>query len=409
MFLRVSSLLLAVLGIASAQSLAVAPTVELPPDSDVILGWPTVSGRFYDLETSQDLIHWLPAGGFPKAGSGTLMQEIRPRAAREYYRMAAKTTALEFFAPEVRSYQQITGITDQAAGEIDQFIRLLRSAGVNPALLWVGGTRYGSVSGNTARAVIGGNGVITGTLATRGERFETFSATQTIRFANPLRTASQKRVGMFVGASAASSTETAEMISGGTHANPRGPTLWHAMGGGNFQVFDKNGLALNTPGFGGHAKAGAFLPYIGAAYDGFYSVLCGIGKSVGTREHPLRYFGMPQNRFPGNEFANDQQDLALGGLGFSGTLHFVVVTADDLTDNRRAYELVSIPKRSGFGSYGVQTAIVFLGDSITFGYHDHVWASSREDPPHQAGGQWNLNALGLLGNGSGEANDAQIE
>lgn len=395
-------------GWAFAQTPAEIRSITVTPENGVVLDWHGEAGKFYDLETSTDLSAWVPAASFPRGGGGTLMQEVRGRGTREFFRLSSASSAAVFYSPEVVSYQQATGIPDDAAGEIDQFLRLLRIAGVEPALLWVGGTRYGSISGNIARAVIGGSGTITGTLGARGERYETFSTTQMIRFDNPLRTGSQKRVGYFAGAAPANATSVGQMMSGGGVPNPRGPSLSAAWGGGNFRVFSESGVPLNQPGFGGFAKPGAFLPFIGSTYDGFYSVLCGIGKSVGSREHPLRYRGLPQDQFPGDEFVNDQPTLALGA-DYAGTLHFAVATAADLTDNARAYELVSIPKRCGFGNYGIQTAVAFLGDSITYGYHEHVWNSDGQVPPHKAGGQWNRQALGLLGNATGEANDAQIE
>lgn len=395
-------------GWACAQTPVGIRSLTVTPESAVVLDWVSEPGKYYDLQTSSNLTRWYPASGFPRVGSGPLMQEQREWKPREFFRVTSASSAEAFHAPEVVSYRQATGISLEAAGEIDQFLRLLRIAGVEPAFFWVGGSRYGSINGNTARAVIGGNGTVTGTLGPRGERHETFSGTQTIRFANPLRTGSQKRSGYFAGAAPSTATGVGQLISGGSVANPRGPSLSAAWGGGNFRVFSDSGVALVHPGFGGFAKPGAFLPFVGGAYDGFYSVLCGIGKSAGSREHPLRYSGMPQDQFPGNEFVNDHPELVLG-TDYAGTLHFAVATAADLTDNARAYELVSIPKRCGHGPYGVQTAVAFLGDSITYGYHDHVWNSDGQTPPHKAGGQWNRQALGLLGNGTGEGTAAQIE
>jgi hypothetical protein len=405
---RISIAFLAVAGWAVAQTPVEIHSLAVTPDSGVVLDWFAEPGKFYDLETSDNLTDWFPAEGFPRGGTGPLMQASREWRAREFYRVASAATATAFYSPEVMSYRQATGITLEAAAEIDHFLRLLRIAGVEPAFLWVGGTRYGSISGNTAHAVIGGSGTVTGTLGARGERHETFSGGQTIRFANPLRTGSQKRVGYFAGAAPSTAVGVGQLMSGGSVTNPRGPSLSAAWGGGNFRVFSESGVPLNHSGFGGYAKPGAFLPFIGGAYDGFYSVLCGIGKSAGRSENPLRYRGMPQDLFPGNEFVNDQPDLALGA-DFLGTLHFAVATAADLTDNARAYELVSIPKRCGFGPYGVQTAVAFLGDSITYGYNHHVWDSDGQMPPHKAGGQWNRQALGLLGNDTGEATGAQIK
>lgn len=404
--------LLALAGWASAETPVAIRSVTAAPGSAVVLDWPAEPGKYYDLRTSSNLRDWFPAEGFPRAGAGPWMTETREWKPREFYRVASASSAEAFYSPEVVGYRQATGISDEAAREIDQFLRLLRIAGVEPAFLWVGGSRYGSISGNTARAVIGGTGTITGTitgtLGVRGERHETFSGSQQIRFANPLRNGSQKRVGYFAGAAPSTATGVGQIMSGGSVWNPRGPSLSAAWGGGNFRVFSDAGVSLVHSGFGGFAKPGAFLPFVGGVYDGFYSVLCGIGKSAGSREHPLRYFGLPQEQFPGNEFVNDHPDLALGA-DFAGTLHFAVATAADLTDNARAYELVSIPKRCGFGPYGMQTAVAFLGDSITFGYHHHVWNSDGQTPPHQAGGQWNRQCLGLLGNGTGEGTAAQIQ
>lgn len=406
--LRIISIaFLATVGWACAQTPVEIRSLAANREGGVVLDWVTEPGKYYDLQTSANLTDWFRAAGFPRPSPGPVMQEAREWTPREFYRVTSASAAEAFHAPEVVSYRQATGISNEAAGEIDQFLRLLRIAGVEPALLWVGGTRYGSISGNTARAVIGGSGTITGTLGARGERHETFSGSQMIRFANPLHTGSQKRVGYFAGAAPATATGVGQLMSGGTVSNPLGPSLSAAWGGGNFRVFSETGVALNHSGFGGFARPGAFLPFIGGVYDGFYSVLCGIGKSAGSRAHPLRYRGLPQAHFPGDEFVNDQPNLVLGA-DYAGTLQFAVATAADLTDNARAYELVSIPKRCGFDPYGMQTAVAFLGDSITFGYHQHVWNSDGQVPAHKAGGQWNRHALGLQGNDTGEATSAQI-
>lgn len=336
------------------------------------------------------------------------MEEIRPSRDSEFYRLKSGPNLQSFIFPEVIAYQTATGITAEAASEINQFLRYLRGAGVDPVLFWVGGSRYKSVNGSQVRAVIGGTGTVDGIPGARGERYETFSGNQTFRFPNPLKNSAAKRVGYFAGAAPASESGAAGLISGG-EILPRGPRLGAAWGGGSFQVYSANGDSLNHPGYGGYVKAGTFLPYVGGAYDGFYSALCGIGKSSGSRESPLRFSPMPETSFPSGTFFNGENFLDLGAPYFSGRLHFAVVTAADLTDNQRVYEIISIPRRSGWDSYGAQTAVVFLGDSITIGFNAHVWNSNGMNPPHKAGGQWNRNSLGLLANATGEGNDAQIE
>lgn len=383
------------------------PAIALVPEGRVGIRWTGSSGTAYDLQTSDDLSNWRPVSGYPLMGANSLIQDFFAMSDRCFFRVATAANRTAFFFPETRAYQSATGISEDAAAEIDQFLRMLRSAGVEPALFWVGGDRYGSISGSSARAVIGGTGTVSGTLGTRTWNSESFTGSQTIRFDNPLRSGSKSRIGLFAGASVADDNTFGELISSGTTGNPRGPSLSAAWSGGNFRVFNQTGSALNQAGFGGYATAGAFLPYLGGAYDGYFTVLCGIGKSLGSRENPLRYYGMPQDQFPNNEFVNDQAYAVLGATGFSGKFHFAVMTADDLTENQRAYELVSIPRRCGFGEYGMQTAVAFLGDSITYGYNDAVWNSDSYS--HKAGGQWNRNCLALLGNATGEGNDAQIQ
>jgi len=374
----------------------------------VKITWPGESNRYYDLWSSLNLTDWAPVDGFPKPGTPSLMEEYIAPADRQFFRMAKAPDLSSFFLPEVAAYRASTGISMEAANEINLFLRNLRGAGVEPVLFWVGGSRYNSTNGPTTRAVIGGTGSVIGILGTRGERYETFTGNQTLRFANPLKNASQSRVGFFAGASPDVETEGRGLISGG-EINPIGPRLGANWGGGDFRVFNAAGEMLTHPGFGGFAKAGCFLPYVGGAYDGFFSVLCGVGKSLGSRENPLRYFGMPTAQFPNNQFVNSQDSIDLGSPRFSGKLHFAVVTASDLTDNRRAYDIISIPRRAGFGLYGTQTAVVFLGDSVTVGYNNHVCNSEGMSPPHKGGGQWNRDSLGLLANASGQGNEAQIE
>ena len=368
--------------------------------------WPSDSGHTYDLLCSDNLNVWAPMDGFPKSGTGNLMEQAIPPVAQQFFRMAKAPNLESFLSPEVAAYKAATGITAEAANEINNFLRLLRSAGVEPALFWVGGSRYNSITGSVARAVIGGNGTVIGALGTQGERYQTFNGNAALRFPNPLKLGSQSRIGYFAGATKDPTTGAGGLISGG-EVSPKGPILGSNWGGGDFRVFNSAGQILSHSGWGGFASADAFLPYVGGAYDGYFSVLCGIGKSGGTKDTPLR-FPLPTSQFPNNQFVNSQDFTNLGSPYFSGKLHFAVVTASDLTDNRRAYEIISIPRRIGFGAYGTQTAVVFLGDSITIGYNPHVWNSDGMDPPHKAGGQWNRNSLGLE-TAIGEGNETQIQ
>jgi hypothetical protein len=371
------------------------------------LSWESQNGRYYDLWSSEDLSLWAPMDGYPRQGTGNIMHEWMRPASQAFFRMASSTSLESFLLPEVATYKTATGITLEAASEINLFLRHLRGAGVEPVLFWVGGSRYKSISGSTARAVIGGNGTVTGVLGLSGERYETFNGTQALRFPNPFRDMSQSRIGLFAGASTAQETGANGLITGG-ESSPRGPRLASGWGAGDFLVFNATGQALTHSSFGGFVQAGVFLPYVGGAYDGYYSVLCGVGKSVGSGDNPLRYYGMPPEQFPNNEFVNSQNHIDLGSPYFSGNLHFAVATAADLTDNRRAYDIISIPRRSGFGTYGTQSAAVFLGDSITVWSNQHIWNSDGQVPPHKGGGQWNRNCLGLLANATGEGNEAQI-
>lgn len=395
-------------GVAAAQLSPSPLTLTFTAGGPVKVNWFSESNRHYDLWTSLNLTEWTPVDGFPKAGTGSLMEDYFQPTGQQFFRIASAPDLASYLLSEVAAYKAATGITVEAANEINLFLRHLRGAGVEPVLFWVGGSRYNSINGSVARAVIGGNGIVTGNLGVRGERNETFSGTQAIRFANPLKGMSQSRIGLFAGASTTLETGAGGLITGGEYP-PRGPRLAAAWGGGDFRVFNAAGEMLVHSGFGGFAKAGAFLPYVGGAYDGYYSVLCGIGKSIGSRANPLRYDGMPPEQFPNNEFVNSQDFIDFGSPYFSGKLHFAIVTASDLTDNRRAYDIISIPRRSGFGSYGTQTAVVFLGDSITVWSNQHTWNSDGQNPPHKGGGQWNRNCLALLANATGEGNEAQIE
>lgn len=374
----------------------------------VKINWHGETNRYYDLWSSTNLSDWAPVDGFPKPGAGTLMEEYFEPADRQFFRMASGPDSASFLLPEVAAYKAATGITQDAANEINLFLRNLRGAGVEPVLFWVGGTRYNSINGSNVRAVIGGNGSVVGSLGVRGERYETFSVNRALRFPNPLKQLSQSRVGLFAGAAPASDIGVQGLISGGEN-NPRGPLLVASWSGGNFRVFSTNGNALPHSGAGEGIKADSFLPYVGGAYDGSYSVLAGLGKTAGSRQDPLRYQGFPQPQFSRNEFVNYQDYVDLGGPYLTGKLYFAVITAADLTDNRRAYELISIPRRSGFGAYGLQTAVVFLGDSIVLRFNGQILNSDGQTPPHKAGGQWNRNSLGLIANATGEGNDAQIE
>ncbi|MBC7979163.1 MAG: SGNH/GDSL hydrolase family protein [Armatimonadetes bacterium] len=369
------------------------------------ISWQGDSGKFYELQVSDDLKKWVPADGFPRNGSPTPAIELFEPAQRRFFRMATTDNIMDLLYPEVIAYKSATGISLEAALEIQYFLGRLRFAGVEPALFWVGGTRYGSVQGTTIRAVIGGNGTRINGLGARGERHESLDGNQGIRFPNPLKNASQTKVGYFVGAAPAGTSGAGALISGGDF-NPKGPLLLANGGHGSFKVYNPTGATIPLSNYGGFVRANDFTPYVGGVYDGKYSILCGIGKCAGNPVDPLVNSGMDPVLFPGNAFVNNKDFVDVGYPGFSGKMYFAVITAADLTDNKTAYELISIPRRSGWGSYGHKTAVVFLGDSIMNWSNEHIWNSDAWS--HKAGGQWNRSCAALLGNATGDGNPQQI-
>lgn len=369
------------------------------------VSWQADLGRHYDLQISENLHNWVQVDGFPKIGAGVVQTEYFEPAQQRFFRMGSTDNPVNFLYPEVAAYKTATGINQEAANEIHHFLSLLRGAGVEPALFWVGGSRYGSVQGTTIRAVIGGNGTRINGLGVRGERYETLDGNQGIRFLNPLKNASQTRIGYFVGAAPASTTGAGALISGG-ESDPKGPLLLANGGQSSFKVYNPTGATIPLSNYGGFVRANDFTPYVAGAYDGKYSILCGIGKCAGNPVDPLVNSGMDPILFPGKGFVNNKDYLDVGYPYFSGKMHFVVITAADLTDNKTAYELISIPRRSGWGSYGHKTAVVFLGDSIMNWSNEHIWNSDAWS--HKAGGQWNRSCAALLGNATGDGNPQQI-
>lgn len=369
------------------------------------VSWHATSGKHYDLIVSEDLKTWVQADGFPMVGGNSIRTEYFQPARQKFFRMAASANPADFLFPEVAAYKAATGISQEAANEIHHFLSLLRGAGVEPALFWVGGSRYGSVQGTTIRAVIGGNGTRINGLGVRGERHETLDGNQGIRFPNPLKNASQSRLGFFVGAAPASTTGVGALISGG-ETNPKGPWMVSNSGQASFKVYAPAGASIPLSNYGGFVRANDFTPYVAGAFDGKYSVLCGIGKCSGNPVDPLVNSGLDPVLFPGNGFVNNKDFVDVGYPGLVGKLHFLVITAADLTDNKTAYELISIPRRSGWGAYGHQTAVVFLGDSIMNWSNEHIWNSDAWS--HKAGGQWNRSCAALLGNATGDGNPQQI-
>ncbi len=369
------------------------------------VNWYGETGRHYDLLHSENLTTWAQVDGFPRVGAGKQEIEYFPPANSRFFRMAVANDSAAFLSPEVAAYKTATGISREAALEIHHFLSLLRGAGVEPALFWVGGSRYGSVQGTTVRAVIGGTGSVINGLGPRGERFETVNGNQGVRFPNPLKTASQSRVGYFVGAAPASITGSGGLISGG-ESNPKGPWLVTNNGQSSFKVYNPTGATIPLSNYGGFVRANDFTPYVGGVHDGKYSVLCGVGKCAGDRADPLVNKDMDPVAFPGNTFVNSKDFVEVGYPNFIGKMHFAVITAANLTDNKTAYELISIPPRSGWGSYGHKTALVILGDSIMNGSNEHIWNS--DGWPHKGGGQWNRNCTALQANATGDGNPEQI-
>lgn len=87
--------------------------------------------------------------------------------------------------PDVAAYASETGISVSAAAKIDNMLADIRAAGVEPALMWVGGTDYNTA--NQTECVIGGSGSVVGS----GSTFTAspvgvqFNSGKYLRFANP--------------------------------------------------------------------------------------------------------------------------------------------------------------------------------------------------------------------------------
>ena len=156
MITRLAIAWLVACGMGAAQPLSF--DYEVFPSKWSGLNWYGEVGRHYDLLHSENLTSWAQVDGFPRIGTGKKEAEYFPPANSRFFRMAVANDSIAFLYPEVAAYKTATGISRDAALEIHHFLSLLRGAGVDPALFWVGGSRYGSVQGTTVRAVIGGTG-----------------------------------------------------------------------------------------------------------------------------------------------------------------------------------------------------------------------------------------------------------
>jgi len=79
------------------------------------INWPSASDRYYDLWFSPNLTDWAPVDGFPKAGTGSLMEEYFHLVEKPFFRPASWPDLVGYFYLEVVACKASTGITVEAA------------------------------------------------------------------------------------------------------------------------------------------------------------------------------------------------------------------------------------------------------------------------------------------------------
>ena len=129
-----------------------------PANPGMQIAFPAARSKLYFIEKSNNLTTWIPWLEGIKGDGGLHVMNVPVEAsAPVFFRAAESPVVLD---PAVAAYKQASGISLASAGQINTMLAELRTAGMEPAFFWVGGSAYNDPT--QSLAVIGGSGQVVG-------------------------------------------------------------------------------------------------------------------------------------------------------------------------------------------------------------------------------------------------------
>ncbi len=129
-----------------------------PANSGMHIAFPAARSKLYFVEKSNNLATWIPWLEDIRGDGGLHRMTVPIEAsAPAFFRAVESTVVLD---PAVAAYKQASGISLASAGQINTMLAELRTAGMDPAFFWVGGSSYNDPT--QSLAVIGGGGQVVG-------------------------------------------------------------------------------------------------------------------------------------------------------------------------------------------------------------------------------------------------------
>lgn len=296
----------------------------------------------------------------------------------------------EALEPEVATYKAAKGISASAAKKLSRTLSELRASGMEPSLLWFGGSEFNNAA--QTGAVIGGDatlvGVKAGVPAASGSNACLFNRSKFLRFANPAATkgAALSSFVMAIWYEVLDDAQYSNLAHAWTNTN-RGPLLQGVYAGapGVFQNLSlypsAAGAVFNlrkNPGGGSDSQTGLrqLLVHYTPGASGTKAIVDGDQHSYSP---------------PGAALYNDHAYFYIGGLdpAQSSDLYlanakiYAVAIAPTMTDSQAArVRAANAPLTSGFMAASDTPIVVTMGDSTTQSrWGQHVAGATY-------GGQW---------------------
>ena len=129
-----------------------------PANPGVQIAFPAARSKLYFIEKSNNLATWIPWLEDIRGDGGLHTMNVPVEASGPaFFRAVESPVVLD---PAVAAYRQASGISLASAGQINTMLAELRTAGMDPAFFWVGGSSYNDPT--QSLAVIGGGGQVVG-------------------------------------------------------------------------------------------------------------------------------------------------------------------------------------------------------------------------------------------------------
>lgn len=316
--------------------------------------------------------------------------------------------------PVAAAYGETTGLSGEALDEVSRLLHDLADAGIEPDFLLLGGDRYLASAGGTVRAVVGGTGIVSGSVSSNERAFGFDGSASWIEFENPARSEALSDYGLFAVAAAASATSQSMVASSFGGASERGTRLmfngsssWGQMPG-RVAADANRGNGSDPSGWNTATRVhtgGELLP-IAVNFSAATAILR--GDLAPPEPKPLLTVSAGITRSTaatallGDTLWNDSVKFRIGANLSGPAYHHgeiaMVLVCRVPTFAEPVYQrMATSPIRAGIvPRYGPEVVAVFDGDSVTVG------AGS----PGAAYGTWSWPAQ-LFGNQAGQAPGGQ--